>query len=281
MKITRFAALAATLALFAVTARAQTPVATYTFANSSFAAQEAGIPALSQVNPLGLNSFETANVFGQNRTVFHWNGNADPSTEQAGLFVNTSSFLTPNSYSIELVFEFTEDNNSWRRIVDTQNRQSDNGFYVEPNDHLQVYNDVTGTTLFPTNQFQHVVLTNFNNGSVQDVRMYLNGVLEGVSETDQLNLNQANNPDRLLHFFLDNTASNAQTEFADGRVALIRLYNGALTPAQIQGQSNNPFSPPGGGGGAANAPEPGSFALLALGSIASGGGIVARRKRVS
>lgn len=260
MKLTRFAALAASLALLTAAAHAQTPVATYTFANNSFAAQEAGIPALSQIDPLGLNGFETANVFGQNRTVFSWNGNASPATQQAGLFVNTSSFLTPNSYSIELVFEFTEDTNTWRRIVDTQNRQSDNGFYVEPSDRLQVYNDVTGTDTFATNQFQHVVLTNFNNGAAQDVRMYLNGVLQGVSPTDQLNLNQANNPDRLLHFFLDNTASNAQTEFADGKVALIRLYNGVLSPEQIQGQSGDPFTPPA-GGGTANAPEPGALAL--------------------
>jgi len=262
------------IGLMVSSANAQTPVATYFF-SSSLAAQEGGAPALSPIDPLGLNGFETATVFGEQRTVYRWNGNALTPSEQAGFVVNTTGLLTPNNYSVEIVFEFTEENNSWRRIMDTQNRQSDNGFYVEPSDRLQVYNSVTGTTIFPTNVFQHVVLTNFFNGGGQSVTGYLNGILEMVSDTDQLNLDNVNNPDRLLHFFVDNNAGPAQTEFADGRIAMLRLWEGVLTPAQVAAQSRNPFVS--GGGGNVTAPEPGTLVLLLPGMV--GIFAVARRKR--
>ena len=63
-----------------------------------------------------------------------------------------------------MTFEFTQAaafGGGWRRIVDTQNRQSDNGFYVDPGNRLQVYPVVTGSTIFTTPGFHDVVLTNF------------------------------------------------------------------------------------------------------------------------
>src|SRR5689334_969037 len=104
---------------------AQTPAATYQF-GGSLAAQEAGKPSLVSVDPLGKNGFETANVFGQARQVFHWVGGATPPTQQAGLTLNTKGLVAPNNYSVELVFEFLEPaqaGGGWRRILDTQNRQ--------------------------------------------------------------------------------------------------------------------------------------------------------------
>lgn len=253
-------------------AHAQTSVATYLF-NNALSAEEGGVPALTATDPLGLNGFENASVFGQNRTVYRWDGNSTPS-QQAGLTLDTTGLVSPNNYSVELVFAFTEDNGSWRRIVDTQNRQSDNGFYVEPGDRLQVYNVVTGSTLFTTNEFHHVVLTNFVSGGTQEVRAYLDGNLELTSNTDQLNLDNPNNPDNLLHLFLDNLVGGGQGEFADGRISLFRLYEGVLTPQQVQQQSQNPFGSP----VAAAAPEPGSLALIALTGLPMVGALVRRRR---
>jgi hypothetical protein len=57
------------LGVCATPATAQTLVATYLF-NDTLAAEEAGVPALSSVVPLGRNGFEDAVVNGQNRRVY-------------------------------------------------------------------------------------------------------------------------------------------------------------------------------------------------------------------
>ena len=63
---------------------------------------------------------------------------------------------------------------------------------------------VTGSTVFTTPGFHDVILTNSVVGGVREVKAYLDGHLELVSDTDQLNLDNASNPGHLLHFFLDN-----------------------------------------------------------------------------
>jgi hypothetical protein len=208
------------------------PVATYNF-NNNLNANEAGVPALLSVDPLGRNGFESAVVNGQPQTVFHWDGTGSPATLQAGLQLNATGLVQYNNYSVEVIFEFLEAaqfGGGWRRILDTQNRQSDNGFYVEPGNRLQVYPVVTGSTLFTTPGFHDVLLTNFVVGGQREVKAYLDGVLELTSDTDQLNLDNANNPGHLLNFFLDNLAGPAQLEFADGRIAFLQLSDGIVVP---------------------------------------------------
>ncbi len=216
-------------------AHAATAVATYTF-NNTLAAQEAGAPALVSIDPLGQNSFETAVVNGISQIVFHWRGDgADPLT-QAGLQLNTSGLVQYDNYSVQLQFEFlgpAANGGGWRRILDTQNRQSDNGFYVSPDNVLQVYPEVSGTTTFVSPGFHDVLLTNYVVNGVREVKAYLDGNLEAESATDQLNLDNANNPGHLLHLFVDNLASNAQLEYADGRIAYLRLYDGIATPSTV------------------------------------------------
>lgn len=214
-------------------AAAPAPVATYLF-NETLSAEEAGKPALTAINPLGSNAFESALVEGQNRRVYHWAGNAANPAQQGGLRLDATGLVPYHSYSIELVFEFLEESDAgWRRIADTQNRQSDNGFYLEPSNRLQVYPEVTGTTPFTTPGFHRVTLTNSTQNGAQEVRAYLDGHLEATSTTDQLNLDNANNPGHLLHFFVDNLAAPAQTEFAEGRIASLRLYAGAIVPEPV------------------------------------------------
>ncbi len=226
--------------------QAATPVATYQF-NNSLAADEAGVPSLVSTSPLGLNGFEDAVVKGVTERVFRWQGHAIPPTDQAGLTLDATGLVQYNNYSVELIFEFLESaqaGSGWRRIVDTQNRQSDNGFYVDPGNRLQVYPVVTGSTLFSTPGFHTVVLSNFVTGGQREVKAYLDGVLQLTSDTDQLNLNNVNNPGHLLNFFLDNTNGQAQNEFANGRIAFLRIYDGILV-----------------------VPEPGAFLLVLSGLV--------------
>ena len=211
---------------------AATLVATYNF-NDSLLAEEASAPALLSVDPLMANIFETALVNGSSQRVFHWHGDGMDPANNAGLTLDATGLVAYDNYSLELTFEFLEAaqfGGGWRRIVDTQNRQSDNGFYVEPGNALQVYPVVTGSTIFTTPGFHSVVLSNFVVSGTREVKAYLDGNLELTSDTDELNLDNVDNPGHLLHFFLDNLAGPAQQEFADGRIALLKVYDGVLVP---------------------------------------------------
>jgi hypothetical protein len=214
------------------------------------------------VDPLGLNSFENAIISGQNRRVYHWDGNASPPNQQAGLSLDTTGVIPTNDYSVELVFEFLEGNNAWRRIVDVQDRTSDNGFYVDPSNHLNVFPVGDGTTAWTNNAFHHVVLT---DASTSTVKGYLDGALEFTLSTSVMHIN---NPGNLVHFFLDNTAGDGQGEFSDGRVALIRVYEGVLTDSEVSQLAQSPFGP-------TPIPEPASVFLFGAGVA----GLVAWRWR--
>lgn len=243
-----------------VSSAAPLAVATYKF-NDTLAAEQATALALLSVNPLGTNGFESATVNGSTQQVFRWRGNGSDPTLQAGLTLDATGLVSYDNYSIAMTFEFltaSEFGGGWRRIVDTQNRQSDNGFYVDPGNFLQVYPVVTGSTTFTTPGFHEVVLSNLVNGNVREVKAYLDGVLQLQSDTDQLNLDNANNPGHLLHFFLDNLAGPAQLEYADGRIASLTLYDGILVGA---------------------IPEPTTWILMLAGLAAVGG--TAKRRGVT
>ena len=64
--------------------------------------------------------------------------------------------------------------------------------------------------------------------------------------------NSIANPTRLIHFFADNVQAGGQGEFADGSVALIRLYDIDLTPEEVE-----TLTPP-------TVPEPTTLVLLGL-----------------
>ncbi|MEI6069140.1 MAG: hypothetical protein WCP96_17525 [Methylococcaceae bacterium] len=206
-------------------------VASYSF-NNSLAADSGSAPNLVSIDPLNKNSFETAIVNGVTQTVFRWSGDGSSPTLHAGLSLDATGLVAYDNYSVELRFEFLDQaafGSGWRRIIDTQNRQSDNGFYVSPQNTLQVYPVVSGSTTYTTPGFHDVVLTNFVVNGVREVKAYLDGNLELVSNTDQLNLDNSNNPGHLLYFFADNLAGPAQLEFADGRIASLKLYDGVIT----------------------------------------------------
>lgn len=225
-------------------------VATYEFQNN-FNAMESGAPALTPVNPTGTSVFTTDMVLGQMRPVWQFNGDAS-NANQSGLSLNTSGLIPPQSYSVDMVFEFTQRANSWRRIIDVENRQSDSGFYVDPSNNLDIFPVSGSSAAWTNNVFHHVVLT--NNGAM--VAVYLDGISQFTSSTTLLNLDNPNNPGRLMNFFLDNVAAGGQGEWSAGEVALIRMWNRPLTPAEAQQIANNPFA----------IPEPSTYALIGLGA---------------
>ena len=202
---------------------------TYLF-QDTLAAEEKrqGVPDLIPTNPLGRNGFRTANVFGNTQRVYHFAGSASPTDQQAGLtFDNRRRLLDPNNYSIELVFVFEQLDNQWRRIVDVEDRQSDNGFYADPQNHLQIYPYPGTGKLVTAGVYRHVVLTNSKAGTVA---AYMDGGLQFTASTDIMNIK---NPRQVVHFFLDNVVGPGQGEFSDGSIALLRLYNHVITADQV------------------------------------------------
>lgn len=236
----------------AVAVAAPSPVAEYAF-NNSFASSVSGAPALQEVNPLGTSGFGSDFVIDGVRNVYHFNG-ARANADQAGLSLDVAGLLASNSlYSVEIVFKFTESENAWRRIMDVQNRQSDNGFYVDPSNRLDIY-PVAGGAPFSNDVYHDVFLSN-DNGVV---KFYLDGSAQASVTTSVMNIDSNNR----LNFFLDNIVGGGQQEYSSGSVALIRLYDVAIAEGDI------PTLPP--------IPEPSSWALLlaGLGVV----GVITRRR---
>jgi hypothetical protein len=258
------AAAAAGFAL-ASAAHSATPVATWHFDNS-LAAAEAGVPALTAIDPLGRSGFVMDTVFGESRWVYRFDGNRTPA-EQAGLYVSTTALLDNNdAYSVDLVFQFEADQSSWENILGVSNRQSDNAFYVAPSNKLQVWPMSTGPSTFTFGEYHRATLTNKGNNRVT---AYLDGVFQFDLETTSMNFSAyaSANPARLIHFFADNVAGGGQQEYANGRVALIRLYDVELTATQV-GDLPLPPQPA--------IPEPRTWALMLAGAAVVG--VVTRRR---
>ena len=231
-------------------AQAQSPVAVYSF-NNSFASSVAGAPALVPTDPLSQSGFVSDTVLGFAQTVWRFSGTAN-NAEQAGLTLNVSSLLAGRSdrYSIEIVFKFTERANNWRRIVDVNNRQSDNGFYVDPSNNLDIF-PVAGGDAFTNDIYHDDFLVN-NNGVAT---FYLDRGVATSATTHVMDIDSAGK----IIFFLDNIVAGGQGEYSSGSVALIRIYDQAL---------NAP--PPA-------VPEPSTLALWLVG--VAGVGAAVRRGR--
>jgi hypothetical protein len=227
-------------------------VATYLFADT-FAAQQGGVAALTPVDPLSVSGFGNSIVFGNNRTVYTFNGSASPATNQGGLLFDTTGLISSNVYSVEMVFSL-QNATGWRRVLDSQDRASDNGLYVDPSSHLDIFPVAGSATTFTPNTYYDVFLT-VNAGQVDG---YVGTSHEINTSTSVMNVST-----NYLGLFLDNTASGGQGEYSPGNIALFRVFNNALTAGDIAAIDANPFGAPPSG-----VPEPSSWLLLAGGAAA-------------
>ncbi len=241
--ISRLAPLAFLVSVFAAAHADPAPVAQYDF-NSTLASAVAGAPALTVTDPLGQSGFVTDTVMGVSRTVWNFQGANSPVADQAGLTLNVAGLLSSNdTYSLELVFQFTQRENAWRRIVDVSSRQTDDGFYVDPSNNLDIF-PIGGGAAFTNSAYHDVFLV--NNAGV--VTFYLDGSAQATLTTSVMNIDSNNN----INLFLDNVVGGGQGEYSNGSIASLRLYNEALATVP----------PP--------VPEPASAALLLGGLLMLG-----------
>jgi PEP-CTERM motif len=239
------AAIAAVSLSTAIGAQAATLVAQYNF-NGNLHSSVAGAPDLIAVNPTGTASFNAGGGY-------NWGGNTTVPANQGGLsFDNSGGLLTTNSYSIDLTFMFSGGTNAWRRIIDVQNRQSDNGFYVNPSNNLDVFPVVGSAGNFSTGAFHDVLLT--VGGGI--VNAYLDGTPELTATTGVMDIN---NPQNLVNLFLDNVVAGGQNEWSAGTINQALFYDGVVTP------------------GVGAVPEPSTWAMMILGF--AGIGFMAYRRK--
>lgn len=260
-KMTRFRRTATFLCCLAVilipTANAGL-VTTYTF-DSTFAAQQPGVAPLIAVDPLGTSTFQTANVFGTQRNTWHFDGAASPPADQGGLQFNTTGLISPNNYSVEMVFELTG-NSRWRRVMDSLDRLSDDGLYIDPSNNLEAYPVGGSSSPFSANTFFDVFITVDPSNTVTG---YVSGVPQFSTTSNVLDVRT-----NFLGFFLDNTAGSGRGEWSSGNISLIKVFDTALTADQVAAETADPFQGTG-------VPEPGTWMLM-LGGVAA----AAIRKRL-
>ncbi len=204
--------------------------ATYIFQNTLNSTS--GGPALVGVDPLNRGSYLTDTVLGAQRTVYQFSGTPN---DQAGLSLLTTGVVNPLSYSFEMVFTFTERPATFRRVFDVLDRTSDRGLYVNPQNRYTLSTLATGTAAQTNGQYQHVVVTVTGDR----FRFYVNGQLDMNLGTSSMNLLT---PNRIVHFFLDNTADASRTDYSSGRIALLRAYTNALSDAEVTQLARDPFS---------------------------------------
>jgi Ca2+-binding RTX toxin-like protein len=220
------ALVSALVVIVASPASAATLVADYEF-DDTLASSVGSPPDLVDIEDPGALSYVTENVLGVPRTVRTF-------PQGSGLQLPTVSTVLSDttSYSVTVLFRFSSVT-VWRRIAGWRNPPVDAGLYVGnvPAGSLAFFGGAAGPgAQFVANRYHQVVLTR-TAGTVTT------GYLDGVQQfTFNDNLAKAAvDVNDVMHFFTDDN-----NEESAGSVARIRLYDGALTAAEVA--ALNPLS---------------------------------------
>ena len=127
----------------------------------------------------------------------------------------------------------------FRKILDFQNRASDNGLY-NLNGSLDFFPTAAGGSVFSPDVLARVVLT--RDLGTNTVRGYVNGAPQ-ITFTDSSSLAVFGAANNIIRFFEDDFATG-QAEASAGRATEIQIYNGALTGDQVAALGDRPKSPP-------------------------------------
>jgi hypothetical protein len=178
-------------------------------------------------------------------------------------------FSRDRSYSLVLRSRF-DDIGGWRKMVDFQDRSSDNGFYSYfGSADLDPY-----TLRYAADYVPGVMATSVITRDASDLflRIYVDGLLR-YTITDGGHYANFGAPGGIARFFQDD-AVTAQSEATSGFVSYLATYDDVLSDeevADIHRQLSAEDAQ-----GIVTTPEPGSMALVATGALLAG---MARRRR--
>jgi hypothetical protein len=172
--------------------------------------------------------------------------------------LNLSSALSNSGdYSILMDFSFS-DLTGYRKILDFQDRTSDNGLY-NLNTALDFYPVAGGSPIFSPNVLARVVLT--RDAGTNAVTGYFNGAQQ-LTFNDSSSLAVFGATNNIIRFFEDDFAT--QNEASAGRASEIQIYNGALTAADVRDLGGPGEIPTSG------VPEPAALTLVGFGLLSLG-----------
>ena len=193
--------------------------------------------------------------------MYHFSENS-PFAEQAGLSLDTTGLVTPNQYSLEIIFAFDSNAspNGYRRLVDTHERATDNGLHVIPTNNLQVSGFAPVRPAFNPSEFHHLVVTNISGSNV--VSIFLDGAPVITTTSNVLDISNAAH---VLNFFLDDSF-----EYSSGQIGLVRLYDSVLGNSEVAAIALNPLP----------APVPLPTTMWLLGAAVGGLGLKSRRNNL-
>ena len=215
---TRAAAVAAGLLLAASPAGAATLKADYRFDNDLTSAV-AGAPAL-QFIPSGSPTYVADTVGGVSQQVMVW-------TADQGLTMSTAGLVSRTAFTVVVRFRMEEAESCYRRILGFRDEANlnDSGLYV-CNKRVSIYH--SGSTEGPAevlanDVYVEVALTRSADGTLTS---YVNGAFHAMrtdTPTTQYELTEDT-----LRLFRDDGS-----EESNGRIARLRVYDGALTAAMV------------------------------------------------
>ena len=251
MKSLRLVLLAFLVPLTAQVGRAQAAVLLDEYSLRGTLADNLGGPSLTTVLFGGLAGAITPNgyVFGP---------------DQGLMLINPA--LDATTYSIEFSVSLSA-TSGYRKLLDFKNLSSDSGFY-NLNTSLNFFPVISGPAGdFTANLTAHVVLT--RDGTTNTVIGYVNGQ-QRFTFNDTSALAVFSTGDKRAIFMVDDF-NTSQNEIAGGTLNYIRIYNGVLTPTQVNTAFVN--------GSPVLVPEPSTYALLALGGVVVAAARLRRRLR--
>jgi hypothetical protein len=177
------------------------------------------------------NTFQTDSVMGTSRQVLAFPQDNGVQMSPAGL----GGPLTP--YSVVTTFRLDTVMN-YRRILDFENGASDNGLYTFDGtiDYFAGGDNQSAGT--PLSAGTYATLAFVNGGFPNPLRVDVNGVQQ---------LSFAGSADVVadtLRFFKDNTSGGTPNEDSAGAVSCIRVFDGALSDAEIAAIGASPDCTP-------------------------------------
>lgn len=189
-------------------------VAVYPF-NGDYTSQVPGAPDLGVVNPGG-ESFLDQTFTGRTTGTWSW-------PALTGLVLDTKGLLTGDSWTVGITFRF-DLTTSYNKILDTQNRTLDAGWYNNPSFQFTYFPSGLGHQQFSSGQEVTVVISSDGTRAM--------GYLDGVFSADSSVRPDATlGDDGLLHFFLDDLPF--ANEVSSGTVAAIFVWDGELDAADV------------------------------------------------